>query len=339
MRSLVLDAPGQVSWYEAPEPDLLEPTDALVRPLAVALCDLDGPIVQGRTPFPPPIHLGHEAVARVEAAGPAVERFAVGDVVCVPFQISCGTCDRCARGLTGSCRSTRGTSMYGFGAAGGAWGGMLSDLARVPWADHMLVRVPDGVDPVSVASVADNVPDGWRTVAPALRARPGADVLVLGGGAPSVGLYAVAAARALGAGTIDYLDTDPHRLAIASDLRANPVEGEVPERAERTYPITVDAGSSRSSVACALRSTSEAGTCTSVGIVFGDAEVPLLDMYLRGVTFHIGRAHARASMEDVLALVGTGDLRPELVTDSVRPWEEAPDVVVEEGHTKVVLAR
>ena len=59
--------------------------------------------------------------------------------------------------------------MYGFGAVGRDSGGFLSDVVRVPWADHMLVPLPDGLDPVAVASASDNIPDAWRTVGPAAR--------------------------------------------------------------------------------------------------------------------------------------------------------------------------
>src|SRR5437763_275083 len=95
-------------------------------------CDLDWPMIVGRAPFPLPIHLGHECVAEV-VEGP--EGFASGDRVVVPFQISCGTCERCRRGLTGNCSTVPPRSMYGFGQFGGEWGGMLSDLALVPYAD------------------------------------------------------------------------------------------------------------------------------------------------------------------------------------------------------------
>ena len=150
-----------------------------MRPLAVATCDLDQPMIFGQTPFQFPIHLGHECVAEV-VEGP--DRFAAGDRVVVPFQISCGTCERCRRGLTGNCASVAPLSMYGFGALGGDWGGMLSDLALVPYAEAMLVPLPDGVEPTVVASAADNITDGWRAVAPALAELPAADVLVVGGG-------------------------------------------------------------------------------------------------------------------------------------------------------------
>src|SRR3954447_8022649 len=162
MRQLTLTAPKSLEWHDVPEPDLRSAGEALVRPLAVATCDLDHPMVAGDTPFPLPIALGHECVAEVVATGADVLGVRPGDRVVVPFQISCGTCERCRRGLTGNCASVAPLSMYGFGALGGEWGGMLSDLALVPYADAMLVPLPERVDPAVVPSAADNMTDGWR---------------------------------------------------------------------------------------------------------------------------------------------------------------------------------
>jgi alcohol dehydrogenase len=131
--------------------------------------------------------------------------------------------------------------MYGFGAFGGDWGGLLSDLARVPFADSMLVPLPAAIEPATLASASDNLPDAWRTVAGPLAERPGAEVLVFGGGARSIGLYAIDFARALGARSIAYVDTDPDRLALAAELGAEAIEG--PSEKQRRRPITVNAPS------------------------------------------------------------------------------------------------
>src|SRR5919201_1040272 len=188
MRSLVLEDTRRLAWQEVPGPQRQHEREAIVRPLAVATCDIDQPMIFGQTPFQFPIHLGHECVAEV-VEGP--EGFAPGDRVVVPFQISCGTCERCRLGLTGNCATVPPLSMYGFGALGGEWGGMLSDLALVPYAEAMLVPLPEGVDPAVPPSAADNMADAWRTVAPGLVEVPAADVLVVGGAARSMSLYAV----------------------------------------------------------------------------------------------------------------------------------------------------
>ena len=339
MRQLIMTSPGDLEWQDAPEPDLSDPHAALVRPLAVATCDLDAPMVAGETPIPGPIALGHEGVAEVLEVGSAVKTVAAGDHVVVPFQISCGGCARCRRGLSGSCERVNEPAMYGFGALGGDWGGFLADVVRVPYADAMLVRAPPDVDPVTIASASDNIPDGWRTVAPHLAADREQDVLVLGGGARSVGLYAVAVAVALGARSVTYHDRDQRRLGIASDLGAEAVDADPPKRAARRYPIVVDAGASHASLACACRSTEPGGHCTHVGILYEpETPVPLLEMYTTGINLHVSRAMARAAIPAVLDLVTSGRLDPSVVTDRVLPFEEAPRALLE-PHTKLVFSR
>jgi hypothetical protein len=172
LRELTFVKPGSVEWREAPDPRLESDREVLVRPLAVATCDLDAAIVRGRTPFVGPFPLGHEFVAEVVEVGEEVDGVEAGQRFAVPFQICCGICANCLAGITDSCLNAPAMAMYGLGPIGGEWGGALSDLVRVPFPDFMLVPVPDGVDPITVAAVGDNIPDAWRTVAPALEARP-----------------------------------------------------------------------------------------------------------------------------------------------------------------------
>lgn len=336
MRSLVLEDEGRLAWQEVPEPRRRHEREALVRPLAVASCDLDWPMIFGRTPFPLPIHLGHECVAEV-VEGP--EGFSSGDRVVVPFQISCGTCERCRRGLTGNCQTVPPRSMYGFGRFGGEWGGMLSDLALVPYADAMLVPLPDGVDPAVVPSAADNMADGWRTVAPALAELPAADVLVVSGGpgVRSMTLYAVDAAIALGAGSVTYVDTDPGRLAVAQELGARVVEGP-PDKSLGTFPVTVHGTVTSEGLVATLRLTEPGGRCTSIGTLEVEAPMPLFEIYTRGVHLHIGPGMARPAIPAIVSLVAAGRLRPELVTSATVAWDDAAEALLEPT-TKLVVSR
>ena len=155
MQELTYTASNALEWREAPEPELSSDAAALVRPLAVATCDLDALIITGQSPFAPPFALGHECVAEVVDTGDAVSSLASGELVSVPFQISCGECEPCRRGRTGNCAEVGFMSTYGFGPAVERWGGFLSDLVCVPYAEHMLVPVPDGVAPAAVASASD----------------------------------------------------------------------------------------------------------------------------------------------------------------------------------------
>src|SRR3954469_768192 len=217
MRELNFIGGGKLDWRERPDPELSQPGDVLVRPFVASRCDGDtlpihrpvsramqaglkagliDPVVAsivGRVPFQGPFGIGHECVAQVTGLGDEVNGLRVGDVVVVPWAVSCGTCAECRLGLTAKCSTVRADSpggalaAFGFGPTSGPWGGMVTDSLRVPYADHMLVRVPAEVDPLRVAAASDNLSDAWRAVVPALRERPGGSVLVIGGGGQSIG--------------------------------------------------------------------------------------------------------------------------------------------------------
>jgi threonine dehydrogenase-like Zn-dependent dehydrogenase len=339
VRQLTYTAPKELEWREAPDPHLTSDRGALVRPMAVATCDLDALIIDGTSPFPAPFPIGHECVAEVVDVGDAVSSLAPGQLVSVPFQISCGACASCRRGRTGNCEEVAFMSTYGFGPAVQDWGGFLSDLVPVPYAEHMLVPVPAGLQPADVASASDNISDAWRAVGPRLAEEPGAPVLVVGGAGPgSIGLYAVALAVALGAQSVLYVDADDGRRRIAAELGAE-VLGEMPKRAG-PFPITVDASADPDGLSLALRSTAPDGACTSVAIYFGEQPaLPMLAMYTKCITFRTGRAHAREAMPHVLELAASGALHPELVTTRVVQWEEAIDALLERDWTKLVIER
>lgn len=327
MRHLVFTAPGTYAWREAPDPVLAAPEQAIVRPLTVASCDLDVAVALGFAPLPPGYAQGHEGVAEVVEVGDAVTSVKPGDRVVVPFQISCGTCRECRRGLTGSCAAVPPRAMYGLGAVAGLdGGGFLADAVLVPFADAMLVRLPDGLDPVAVASLSDNIPDGWRCVGPyqaELDALDPADRRVLVVGGLSIGLYATAFARAIGA-AVDYVDTDPARLAAAEALGATVRDGL--SRTTDPYPVTVHTSADPERLAATLRLTWPGGVCTDTGIYYAPSvPLPLLDMYGTGLRFVTGRANARADLPRVLdALAAAPDLAP--VVETVAGWEDAPQV-------------
>ena len=332
MQRVVLVDKATVRWEDAPDPAIDSPASAIVRPLAVATCDLDVGVLHGTFPLPGPYPFGHEAVAEVVSVGEDVATVVPGDVVVVPFQISCGACAQCLRGRTGNCASHPFMSSYGLGTIGGLqWGGLLADLALVPHADAMLVVVPAGIAPVSIASASDNIADAWRTVGPQLAAEPGAPVLVVGGraGPNSIGLYAVGIAAALGAERVVYADVDSDRNAIAAGYGAEVLDGPWPRKAG-VFPITVDASGDPDGLACALNSTASDGVCTSPSIYLSDPSIPMFGMYSRCCTLQTGRAHVRPAISAVLDLVASGfdasHVTSEVVTKSaaVEALTEAP---------------
>ena len=329
MQQLVFEEAGSYTWRHVADPEIQAPEQAIVRPTLVACCDLDVAVAEGRLPMPPGHAVGHEGIGEVVAVGDGVRSVAPGDQVVIPFQLSCGQCRECRRGVTGSCGALPLMAMYGMAPLAGLdGGGFMADLVHVPYADAMLVPMPRGVDPVGIASLSDNIVDGWRAIGPyraELDALDEADRRVLVAGRQSIGLYAAGLAAALGYG-VDYVDTDPQRLAAAEKLGATVHDRPKPDKSTGPYPVTVHTSADPAVLAATLRVTWPDGVCTDTGIYYqGTVEMPLLPMYTRGLRFVTGRVNARAVISEVVELLEAGcDLTP--AVDRAVPWDAAPDV-------------
>jgi threonine dehydrogenase-like Zn-dependent dehydrogenase len=339
MRQLTCTGPGVVQWRDVPEPRLSSGEDALVRPLAVARCDIDLPLTSGVFPIREPFGLGHECVADVVALGDRVRGLEIGQRVVVAFQMSCGACRSCAAGHTANCDAYPVLSDYGMQPLSGTeYGGMLADLVRVPHARAMLAPIAPALDPVALASVSDNVLDGYRAVAPHLAELPGSEILIVTHGLKSVPLYAALAAIALGAERVDFASNDDEVLAAAERLGARPIRSDF-AKPERRYPIVVDAGLTVEGLRYAIRATAPEGICQSVSFYpGGDMPLPLGRLYTLGIRFFVGRAHAAALLPEVMPLIEQGRLRPEGVTTRVVAWEDAPEAFVQPA-IKLIVRR
>jgi threonine dehydrogenase-like Zn-dependent dehydrogenase len=340
MRQLTCIGPNKLEWQEVPAPRLQGDGEALVRPLAVARCDIDRLLIAGAIPQRGPFALGHECVAEIVELGGAVRGLSVGQRAVVSFQLSCGACASCRAGHTANCDAYPVLSDYGMQPLSGVeYGGMLSDRALVPHAEAMLRPVPDGFASVDLASVSDNVLDGYRTVAPHLAAQPGANVLfVCHGKTRSIALYGVQTALALGASRVDFASDDPDTLRLAEKLGARPVETDFGRRQGR-YPIVIDCGITTAGLHYALGSTEPEGTFQSVSFYVGPTTpVPLGKLYTLGIRWFIGRAHAVSLLPEVMPLIAAGKLRPGEVTTQVSDWEDAPRTYLEDS-IKLVVAR
>jgi len=360
MKQLYFVRRGKLEWRESPAPRMDSDVAALVRPFAVAKCDLDdaflfndlrfslaaGKLFRlidpsffrlfGKDFFNGPFPFGHECVGEVIETGERVKNVKIGDVVSVPFQISCGICKHCAEGLTGHCEKTPPLSTYGFGKHL-QFGGAMSDVLYVPYADAMLLKIPAHVNPVHLASLSDNVPDAYKNVGPLLEKNSNQTVLVIGGRAKSVGLYSLLIAKALGAPRVDYVDRDPDRLALAKSLGADHVM-ESYEKIRDRYDITVDASSHQKGLFEAIKSLKTNGTCSSSGIFIKKTRAPFLEMYGKGVTFKMGLANARTDAEKVLELVEKDKLPLQLVTTKLDTWENSIEAFLTKT-SKVIVAR
>jgi threonine dehydrogenase-like Zn-dependent dehydrogenase len=209
--------------------------------------------------------------------------------------------------------------------SGVEYGGMLSDVVRVPHADTMLTLMPQGLEPVAVASLPDNVVDGYRCVAPHLERRPGADVVVASHGGRSIGLYAAHAAVALGASSVAVASDDDAVLGLAEGVGARPLRVDFSERPPSTWPLVIDCGPDQAGLQWSIRATEPEGILQCMGSAEVAAPLPLLRLYTLGIELHFGRAHSASLLPDVVALVADGRLHPEIVTTDVVDWEDAPE--------------
>ena len=329
MQELRFIAPGKIEWREVPRPELNSDRAALVKPMAVTRCDLDYYIATGLIPVPGSFAMGHETFGIVEEIGDEVRTVKPGDEVVVSFQICCGSCEYCLLGFTNACRGVPKYSAFGLKHSSGTeWGGALADRMCVPYADAMLVRASGSLSDTAHAAIADNAADGYRTVARVLREDRKQDVLVVGGLATSVGLYAVQAANALGA-SVTYLDQNANNRKKALEVGAQAAYD--PEAApDSRYPVVVDAASTASGLVQALKSTAPCGHCTSVSNgTSSTAVVPARQMYMDGITWEISRVHARTAAGDYLDLAAREELDPDAILSHRVSFTEAGAAMTE----------
>jgi alcohol dehydrogenase len=323
MRQLTLMEDGAVAWLEGPEPPRPSAVAAIVRPVAVAVCDFDRGLVSGRySALPYPIALGHEMVAEVVEVGSEVLTIAPGMQVVLPLHINCGSCAQCGSGLTNSCASRPPLSNYGLGGRGGDWGGGMSDLLLVPFADAMAVQLPPRLDKLACVAVGCNLVDLYRTIAPYVVPQQEQDVLIVGGHAHNMALYGVAMARALGVTRVSFMDDDAGRLAAAERMGAHPVG--LGDRS-RLYPIVVDCSGDTDRLALALSLVGPDGVCTPVWPYVGSASLPIGTMFLRNATLVTGQPHARSLMGPVLDLMQQTGLSSTSIPVEMLAWDEAPE--------------
>jgi threonine dehydrogenase-like Zn-dependent dehydrogenase len=341
MKALYWDGAGSLDWREESEPTLVASTDALVRPIAVSTCDLDQAIIRADTPIPgseQPFAIGHEGVGEVLEVGPGVTGLCPGDVVVISYHISCGACDRCLEHRPLFCRASYDGAIATYGVPIGTdYGGLFSDLIRVPFADHTLVRLPPSVSALEAVSVGDNLTDAWRTVAPHLAERPGRDVLILSSG--SIGLYTADIASALGAREVLYVDADRSRCELAERLGAHASQLSDFDPQRRGYAITVNATTdvSGGTLRSCLLATEPDGVCVNTSLHFADPEVPLLHMFLNCLTLTGGLSHARPNIPTVLALIAGGRIDPGLVATDVLDFETAAEAMAGAGFKPVFV--
>jgi 2-desacetyl-2-hydroxyethyl bacteriochlorophyllide A dehydrogenase len=327
MRAVTFQAPGEVRVDEVPDPDLVEPDDAIVRVAASGICGSDLHIYHGRVQIEPGFVIGHEFVGEVIAAGDEVTRVGVGDRVLGTYATACGKCFFCEREEFHKCDSSR---VYGHGETLGSLQGAQAELVLVPHANLALRRVPEGLSD-DVALFAGDV---MGTAFHAVDSRPlreGETAAILGLG--PVGLCAVQAARAAGASAVIAIDTVEDRLRMAESFGATAVHltegdprGEVKKLTDgRGVDLAVDAVGHPDALDLALRLARKAGTVSATGVYAERIQVHMGLLWIKAITLTSGHANVIKHLDRVLELLSAGELDPAPLVSHHMKLDEAPE--------------
>ncbi|CAD6008041.1 formaldehyde dehydrogenase, glutathione-independent [Agreia sp. COWG] len=225
------------------------PHGAILKTVATNICGSDQHMVRGRTTAPTNLVLGHEITGEVVEVGPGVEFIKVGDLVSVPFNISCGRCRNCKERKTGICLNVnpdRPGSAYGYVDMGG-WVGGQAEYVLVPYADWNLLKFPDKDQALEkildLTMLSDIFPTGFHG---AVTAGVGVGSTVYVAGAGPVGLAAATSALLLGAAAVIVGDLNEDRLAQARSFGCETVnlnDGELVDQIEQILGVPeVDCG-------------------------------------------------------------------------------------------------
>ena len=246
MMALIYNGPRDVQVKKVPDAKIERPTDVLVKISSSNICGSDLHMYEGRTDMKPGRILGHENMGEVVETGKAVDRVKVGDLVCLPFNIGCGFCENCERGLTGYCLTVNPGSAGGaYGFAGmGPFSGGQAELLRVPYGDfNCLVLPPDALEKENdYVMLSDIFPTGYHATELA-GVKPGDTVVIYGAG--PVGLMAACSANIKGASQVMVVDTHKDRLKLAEELGAIAIDDTEGGGVDRILELTGGKGADR----------------------------------------------------------------------------------------------
>ncbi|GER67615.1 zinc-dependent alcohol dehydrogenase family protein [Weizmannia acidilactici] len=212
MKALTYLGPGKKELAEKPKPELLQPTDVIVRVTKTTICGTDLHILLGDLPEVENGRiLGHEGVGIVEEVGDGVKNFKKGDHVLISCITSCGKCDNCKKGLYAHCED--GGWILGY-----LIDGTQAEYVRIPHADNSLYHIPEGADEDALVMLSDILPTGFEIGVLNGKVQPGQTVAIVGSG--PVGMAALLTAQFYSPAEIIMVDLDDNRLEVAKKFGA-----------------------------------------------------------------------------------------------------------------------
>jgi glutathione-independent formaldehyde dehydrogenase len=375
MKALVYKGPRDVGVGNVPDAKIEKPTDVLVRMTTTNICGSDLHMYEGRTSFEKGRVFGHENLGQVIEVGSGVDRIKKGDWVCMPFNVACGFCANCERGLTGFCLTCNpGTAgaAYGFAEMGPYQGGQ-AELLRVPYADFNCLLLPENAQEKQddYVMLSDIFPTGWHATELA-GLQPGESLAIYGAG--PVGLMATHSATIKGAARVFVVDAHDDRLNLAKEMGAIPIDmrrcDPVEEILRQTDGQGTDRGCECVGYQCCDRhgrestaytmnslvaSTKATGGIGVVGVFVpedpgapdklakeGKMAFDFGAFWFKGQQIRTGQANVKAYNRRLRELIHVGKAHPSKIISHRLSLDEAPEAYKhfdarDKGWTKVVL--
>lgn len=321
MKATVLHAPGDIRFEERADPEILEPTDAIIRLPVTCVCGSDLWPYRGLQAAKGPTPMGHEYCGFVEEVGSAVRSVKAGQFVIGSFATSDNTCPHCRIGYQSSCVNREFMSEA------------QAPYLRVPLADGTLVATPERPSDGMLASLltcSDVLGTGWFA-ADAAAVKPGATVVVVGDGA--VGLLGVLSAKQMGAERIIAMSRHDSRQKLAREFGATDIVSERGEEGtakikELTKGVGADSVlecvGTQESMMQAIQSARPGGFVSYVGVPHG-VELKGDPLFYSHAHLHGGPAPVRRYLPHLIRLVLDSTINPGKVFDLELPLSQVAE--------------
>lgn len=375
MKALVYRGPRDIRVENVPDPKIQEPTDVLVRITSTNICGSDLHMYEGRTDVEKGKVLGHENLGEVIEVGSAVRRVKIGDMVCVPCNVSCGFCANCERGYTGACLTMNppnAGAAYGY-AGMGPYNGGQAEYLRVPYGDFNCLVLPEDASEKEsdYVMLADIFPTGFEAAERA-HVKPGDTVVIYGAG--PVGLMAAYSSFLKGAARVMVVDRIPARLALVERIGGIPIDDSKASPVEQVNELTKGKGADKGCECVGYQAHDVQGHehpnmtmnnlvasvaptgCIGVVGVFepqdpkssdpleknGQIAFDMGQFFTKGHSMSTGQANVKRYNRKLMELIHKGKTRPSIIVSHVLPLTSGP-LAYEQfdsrttGWTKVIL--
>ena len=285
MKALVYQREGEPALQDRPVPEILEPTDAIIKVAKTTICGTDLHILKGDVATCSPGRiLGHEGVGVVHKVGGSVTSFHIGDHVLISCISACGKCEYCKKSMFSHCKT-------GGWMLGNTIDGTQAEFVRIPYADTSLYHIPEGADEDALVMLSDILPTGFECGVLSGKVKPGSNVAIIGAG--PIGLAALLTAQFYSPANIIVVDLEYNRLEVAIRFGASTVVNSrqvnaVVEIMRLTNQVGVDTAIEAVGIPATFelceKIIAPGGTIANIGVHGTKVDLHLEDLWDRNIT-------------------------------------------------------